>query len=195
MSRGIGVLLALFIFAGGSWAQAGILFDPYFGYQVMGTYDTGASSNNRHKLTGPAFGARLGYNLMGLAFGAEYLIHDSSLVGDYSGNPNYKFKGNGLGAFLSVSPIAIPLRFIATYFFQIANNRSGEGVDTDFRGDGYKVGLHYVVMPFISIGLEYFAQTQKEAKYNNSGSSNFNSLDPKTSINSYMLVVSFPLGF
>jgi hypothetical protein len=192
--------LALGVFAGfSSFAQASLLIEPSIGYQPSGILELGSSQ--KFKTAGVNYGVRLGYQFSALGFGAEYYASDSVATIDKSVLPNatYKFSGDSVGAFLAFSPPVLPLRFIASYFFQdtkklITTIPGANGADTSFKGTGYKVSAYFQLISLVGIGLDYYVSTYTESKDYRSTAS-FTSLNPQGTFNYLGASLSFPLSF
>ena len=144
-------------------ANAEVHFEPWVAYALTGGGDTnrdGVENEKDENLTGPAFGARVGYAMGVLSIGAEYFQSNQSL--SYTNSSNQRIdvdiKQNGLGAFLGFDVPVLPFRFVATYFFGSDYEYDLNGTIIDLEdGSGFKAGLAFTALPFIELGLFYQA--------------------------------------
>lgn len=133
-----------------SAAHAGIMIEPFFGYAVSGKEKAGSVSTD---VKGMEFGARLGFTFAEMfAIGAEYA------KGAYTvkTSPNVDVSSTDLGAFVSVE-FPILIRAYATYFVDSKAKPDG-GVESTGDG-GYRIGIGYTGLPFVSINLEMVHRT------------------------------------
>ena len=100
-------VMAIAIFSA-TQAHAGFMVEPYLGYET-GTSGQGSSEDD---YTGTAFGARLGYSMVGFMFGADYMA-GSGTVDD---TPSLDVKSTNLGAFIGYE-FPVMFRVYASYFF------------------------------------------------------------------------------
>jgi hypothetical protein len=151
-SRALLVVVSLFTAVTlSSPAFAGIHLEPYLGYAKGDITD---SAGDEFNTTGMLYGARLGYSVSMLAFGAEYQA--GSMTAET--NPDEDAKPSDLGVFVAFdAPVLV--RVFATYFFQ-ASTKVG---DTKLEGTGMKVGLGFTPIPLLSINLEYMTSEWDEA--------------------------------
>lgn len=129
-----------------STSFAGILLEPYLGYNIGSTSQTGSSDS---KDNGLGYGARLGWTLPLVFFAVDYSaasIKDKPDVGT-SSDVKYSAIGAVVGASLPV------LRLWAGYNFKSTFDVDGGG---KLEGNGMKAGLGFKmpVLP-ISFNLEY----------------------------------------
>lgn len=143
----------------GTQAQAGLLLEPYIGYNFT-AIETDAGEGKAAK--GPILGGRVGWTLLGTVF----VAFDYS-TGDIEWDPENslpKLDGTltrmGITAGADI-PIA-PLRAWAGYY-KSKFEPSESGMDVKMEdGKGVKIGLGLTFLPIIDINLEYF-----NAKYDN----------------------------
>lgn len=189
----VAVCLAILLPTAG--AQAGVVLDPFVGYHASGAYTDEAATNNSYKLSGINYGARLGYSVAVAALGAEYFAQNAGLAPASSSGSSRTFSGHSLGAFAALTLPVLPVRFIATYFFRSVGGVATTGVDRHVQGDGFKAGVHFTFLPLISVGVEYLSQTFGDSKNVYAGETSFSALDRKHTQQSYMVVVSLPIGY
>lgn len=134
---------------GSQVAKAGLLLEPYAGYQ-FGEIEVsvpGASVTNKDK--GLAIGGRIGYEFMlpWVALDVKYY------TGKNDATPEAKIKATDIGVTGGVSlPVVRPY---AGYILKAeAKADDGSGEDK-LEGNGYKLGLGLTPLPFIDFNIEY----------------------------------------
>lgn len=172
-------------------AIASFHVEPYVGY-AKGEEDT--SDANPDDYTGMGFGARIGYNYLGLLVGATY---DSQGITASSTEPgstdaDSDFTGTNMGAFLGYEfPIGFRLwlSYYASAKFELDN---GLAAGAEFSGSGYSVGAGYSVIPMIlSVNFEMKSFDYDELTLANGTTSTVNNAGA-----SYMMLsISAPLSF
>ncbi len=147
-------ILGLILFFSASNASAGLLLEPYLGYNITAI----ESGNDGTAAKGPMIGGRVGFT-----FASTFFIALDYSTGDLSWEPeggvNVKLEGTmtrtGVTAGMDI-PIA-PLRAWAGYY-QADYEPSGSGYKYKAEdGTGYKLGLGITVLPIIDINVEYFS--------------------------------------
>ncbi len=169
------LLTALFLAAPS--AQAGVYIEPYLGYL---TGKTKGSESTDH--AGPNFGARLGYSMLGLAFGAEYETAKLKL----DSTPKSDITPTNIGAFVSYT-FPILVRAYASYFPSAKAKLEVGTSSFEFEGSAMKVGVGYTGLPFVVINFEM--QTTSFDKLEGL------SLSEDTKVTSYGVNVSLPFSF
>jgi Outer membrane protein beta-barrel domain len=160
-------------------AHAGIYLEPYLGY-LSGTSTQQGSEDG--KMKGVAFGARAGYSILGLAFGAEYAT--GQLKDDST--PENDLTPADAGVFVGYT-FPILFRAYATYFPK-SKWKSDDGTNSyDLEGKAMKLGVGFTGLPLVVINLEYL--TNEFNKFD--GQDLTNKIEGKA----YMLSVSLPLDF
>jgi hypothetical protein len=188
-------VLTLGFLTGGALAQAGILLEPMIGYTVNGSTDDGAGNTTTY--TGLEYGARLGVSITSFLIGGEYRSSPSTTLTASPATAGYTQTGSsaGTGVFVGFEFPAFPLRIIATYFFQDTMSGTLQGPLTnstrDFSGTAIKVGIHYKIIPMVSVGIESLSGT-----YTKSSSGGVETtLNPPEKSAMLNAVVSFPFSF
>lgn len=170
-------------------ADAGVLLEPVLGYS-FGKSETDLPGTNEDKFKGSSYGARVGYQNLGLQLGIDYLRSSVEL-------DDNDFKEN-----LSVNEFAgfvgfefpVLIRVYAGYIFSAngeteADYGAGNGKEkvkfTD--GTGMKAGIGFTGLPFVDINFEYRKGTFTEFKDRTNGKQ---SVD--TDYNAFMIGVSLP---
>ncbi len=131
-------------------ANASLLIEPHVGYIVSGS--TTISSTD-FKYSGPQYGARLGYQMLGVMGGLAYAHSTYSLKETTSGattsNDN---KRDELGVFVGYNA-PIMLRAWVGYYF---SSKATETASSDWEsGSTTEIGLGFTPLPLISINLAY----------------------------------------
>ena len=134
---------------GSQVAKAGLLLEPYAGYQFgkLETTSSGISASSKDK--GIAIGGRVGYEfiLPWVALDVKYY------TGKDDSDPAYDIKATDMGFTAGVTlPV---LRPYAGYILKTeakADNGSGEH---KYEGTGFKLGLGLTPLPFVDFNSEY----------------------------------------
>jgi len=180
------VFLSIFLFS--STVQAGILVEPYLGYSIGLSKDYNNKTNDYKT---PQFGARLGYQFLGLMAGVDYSLSSSFDL-------NQKNKSNGasskisseknqLGLFVGYD-FPILLRAWGTYYLD-ANFKNTPAPATTYNGNGYALGVGFTGLPFVSLNLEYRSFSYDSSKTSGTKTA----LSPKWTMNEILLSVSLPI--
>ncbi len=171
-------------------AKAGLLLEPYLGYQggTLKTSITGGGSED-FNFYGATLGGRVGLTLPLLFFGADY-----SLVA------GGKVTGNGQNADASqsqlflVGGIAIPL-LRAWLGYGLMNDLSAKfsGGEMKFKGDALKLGVGFTGLPFVAINFEYIMNDYKKlSTVGGEGSIGGSNYYSSVKMNSLLVSVSLP---
>lgn len=192
LGKGFAIFLgavALVLFSQSALAKGGggFMLEPYVNYAASGSYEYTVKPLLPNPIdasvTGPSFGLKIGGNISGFLLGAEYTVF--RLTGEYdncTSNCDAKLNFDGMGAFIGYA-FTPQLRFVATYYVQLTNKED----NSEAKGTGMKAGIHYRLMSYLNLGLDY--QTY-----------NFDELDPSVGItefdvtgNAIMLTLGFPI--
>ena len=153
-------ILSLALALSTPFAHAGVLLEPFVGYQVGKTQQTG---QNDHKFKTTNYGARVGYKKMGLMVGGEYLTGQGT---EDSGSPAAKLTTTNIGAFVGYE-FPILLRVYGVYAFDAKFDRKVGTSTTNYAGgNSIKLGVGLTTLPFIAINLEYIKATYAKADGN-----------------------------
>ncbi|MBK27091.1 MAG: hypothetical protein CME70_24015 [Halobacteriovorax sp.] len=165
-------------------ALAGFLIDPYLGFRFNGKIEEEANAGDLDEFSysGLAYGARLGYNYLGLMMGMEYGVASGDVEQDTDpGSVVNSGVGKSLdGSFTNVGvyigyEMPLLLRFWATYYFKAKMEVDGEANNFNdlnpnstftntFNGSGFGLGVGYTGLPFLSFNLEYKVITYDEVE-------------------------------
>lgn len=145
-----------------NYAKADFHIEPYLGYQ-FGTYtgesvaETGSGDitfDVDDDQTGVAYGGKLGWGMLGFSFGVDYM---KGMITSKGGGVTTDYDVSALGAYAEFT-FPIMLSVSASYFFdyKMVGDSSGEdSVDTTDSGNGFKVGVGFTFLPFISLNIDY----------------------------------------
>ncbi|MBT3586412.1 MAG: hypothetical protein HN509_16005 [Halobacteriovoraceae bacterium] len=165
-------------------ASAGILLEPYLGYNFNGTIEEGPSNSDvdEHEYSGLTYGGRLGFTMAGFMGGFDYSASSYTLEQTKDpGSATNSDVGNKqdashtrMGLFVGYE-LPIMFRFWATYFFKTtmevdgqANNTvdlGGTGAVAEYDGSGFGIGLGYTAIPMLSFNFEYRVITYDELSF------------------------------
>jgi hypothetical protein len=145
-------------------ANAGLLLEPYLGYNFTAITD---DNDNGTAASGAMLGARIGWTVVGAFFvafdystgemewepeGAVALTLDGTLTR----------MGVTVGADIPVAPIRLWLGY-----YQSEYDPSGGGFNYEFEdGTGLKLGVGLTFLPIVDINLEYFNGKYDDFKIN-----------------------------
>ena len=164
------LVLAFALILSGAFSQqskASFLIDPYIGYKLA--WDTatlevlGQSGDIDITRNGVMYGARAGYQFLGLMAGLEYGM-GSGLTSDVAAGKIGGFNVPGgessydasyMGVFVGYE-LPIMLRAWATYFFD-ANWEDEDGEKTELAT--ISLGVGFTGLPFVSLNAEYRINT------------------------------------
>ncbi len=148
------ITLATLLFT--TLASAGILIEPQFGYILSNKYSgtiglSGPSSITLpadYKSTGPEYGARLGYQVLGLMGGLNY-GHSTGKSKNSDGTTD-DLKATNIGAFVGYSAPILVRAWLAYNF------SSKTTIDTSsIKGNSTELGLGFTGIPFLSVNFIY----------------------------------------
>ena len=159
-------------------AHADLLVEPFGGYEFGKFKQSGTSDD----ISGVNYGARLGYESLGFMIGGEYAL--GSLKYTPSGGSNTDLSTTDAGIFVGYN-FPILFRVYGTYY--LLSDASSSSYSSDLKGTGYRVGIGFTGLPFITLALEEVSRT-----YTKQGSS---SLSSNVTINDTLLSVTLPLTF
>ena len=191
------LLLVSGLIAFSSVGHAGLLIEPHIGYNITGSTSsksltvsnaTGTYSDSYH---GPQYGARLGYQYLGLMGGFSYNHASYTLkkVNNATAT-SVDSKRNDMGVFVGFNA---PILFRAWlgYSFSVKETKTTSG-DYD-KGSATELGLGFTGLPFLSINLEYKMIDYKT--FHNDSAGTDSTYSPNRKTNEVVLSVSAPLNF
>jgi hypothetical protein len=169
-------ILSLFVLAGAPAAHAGLLLEPYLGYH-MGKWEFGSSNQD---LSGVGYGARVGYQQMGLMVGGDLFLSNWT---DDAKPTKFDWKAQDIAAFIGYN-FPVLVRVYAAYVLDAELKQSGGGASNKYEGKGLKFGVGFTPLPLISINFELINNTYDEV--------NGNKMSTDLKSNMYGLTVSLP---
>jgi hypothetical protein len=172
------IALSMLVFAPA--ANAGIMIEPFVGYESGETEQAGGTPED---YTGTTMGARLGYGMLGFSFGLHYGIGTGET--DPATPPATDIDLTEMGLFASYE-FPVLIRAYAVYLLSSKADADDGTGKTELEGGGMKLGVGFTGLPFVVINLEMTNRTFDEANGTALGA---NEID----LNSYALVVSIPL--
>lgn len=176
MKKILAILALSFCFT--SVSQAGWMFEPYLGYEFGKMKD-----NLGGETTATNLGLRVAYTLPVLVwFGLD---GTQSLTGNFKADtgPNSDLSRTTIYGVVGVD---LPILLRAWAGVSLSNEMKFKDYgDNKLKGNGYKLGVGFTALPFVSLNLEYINDTFTE----------FGgvSASPDAKHSSYMLSVSLPL--
>lgn len=182
----IWVIAALLMFSTNVFA--GILLEPYVGYET-GTAKGDIGGTTAFKISGPHFGAKVGYGIMGLGFGVDVAKANLKGKDTTTAGSDLDMKATDLGAFVQFQfPVLIKVSL--TYFADSRMTSESAGSAVEFKGNGTKIGIGFTGLPFIAINLDAISEKYEDIKFAGIALTGSN-IDRK----SLMLSVSAPFNF
>jgi hypothetical protein len=177
------LLMAFALITGfASVSQAGLLLEPYLGYE-MGTF-----KDPNGKMDGSQLGLRVAWTAPIMFWaGLDYTMGLSGkFKGDDASNPDSNATRSTIYAVAGVD-FPILLRAWVGYGFSNSMKLGSEYADSKFEGTSTKLGVSFTGLPFICLNLELVMDDySKFAGYD---------LDTHAKNNAYVLSVSLPWEF
>lgn len=173
------LLTALLLMGVAFHSQAGVLIEPQFNVSVSGDYEASGTAIDFAAM-GTGFGARVGYSMAGLMFGVDYQTMGEET--DTGAATELDINTTEIAAFIGYE-FPVLFRVYAAYLLsgEFEQDIAG-GATWDDGASGFKIGLGYKLLPFVSINLEH-----KMYEFEHE-----NSIVPDIEYNSTVLAVSFP---
>lgn len=165
--------------------NAGILIEPYFGTAINSSVDD--TNDEGEYASATAYGARLGYQNLGLQLGIDWRNFTAEIDMD-SQNDDIEYTHNPIYAFIGYE---FPVMFRIYAGFAISGEGSGElgnnEADYTEMSSNY-IGLSYTGLPFIALNFEMVNWGWDTEDFgNNENDSDFEG-------SHYLLSVSLPLN-
>ena len=170
------LIFTVFLFLITSISHAGVLLEPYIGFQVNNAEDSNATKTD-YSWANVALGGKVGYQFLGFMAGGMYEFAPMNFDVDVtSGTSKYTIESQSKGwGFFAGYEFPILLRAYGTYFLKKeirhkqANSAAGIVSGDEFCGTGMGFGVGYTGLPFISINAEYRMYTYDEQKSGTTG--------------------------
>ena len=199
MKNILGLMAFLATVSASTVASAGLLVEPYLGYETSATAGnvtvSGTSVDAGGKITGSELGLRLGYKLPVMV----WLALDYSMMsgGKYSGATGFDGKVDRSNLYFDVGvDLPILFRVYAGMGLGVTEKYkpdSGAADNTYKGGSSYKLGASFTGLPFVCINLDYFVNNF--ATVDSGGTStNINSFVTGFKDTGMVLNVSLPLN-
>ena len=161
-----------------SVSQAGLLLEPYLGYEA-GKY---SMSGFDAKPSGTVLGLRLAYSIPMFWFGIDASSSNGKINPETSGTNNDAYTRSVLGAGVGVE---FPILLRAWVGYGFSNKLANKDVsNSDLTGTSTKFGIGFTGLPLVSLNLEMI--TDSYDKVNDVAVSGISS-------SGYVLSVSLPL--
>ena len=197
MKKMSGLFLTIISLLFSTISFAGILAEPYLGYNISGKSDQQTYTNSSgsytysNKFHGPQMGARLGYDVLGLMGGISFNHAFYTLKEENSGaSTETDSKRNDIGIFIGYNAPLI-LRAWLGYLFSVKETVSASG---DYKkGSAVELGFGYTALPFLSINLEIKSFTYTNNHSTISGMDT--TYSPKLKTSELVLSVGTPFNF
>lgn len=196
------VLFALLLATG--TAQAGVMIEPYLGYEsgtqsakFKSSYLPSPNTDLGGVIGASALGARLGYNVLGFWAALDYMAGSGTVKYDTSTIKDSDLTRSTLGVTAGFD-FPILIRAWAGYILKDDSTFKGSGTETTLSGGGYKLGVGFQGLPFISLNLEYLVRnfnSHKGSAQDAGAGYNFDQSYNEYRHNTYLLSVSLPLDF
>ena len=160
-----GLFFSIFLF--GFSAHAGLMIEPYLGYQMgqVKSKAVGSSTEYTDNSSGATLGARLGYKFLLPWVALDYSTWNGTAKVDpaLSGGRNYDFNRTAM-AIVVGADLPIGLRVYGGYGFSDSTivKSTSSSPDTKFTGTHTKAGLGFSLIPFVSLNAEYIMPTYKK---------------------------------
>lgn len=158
-----------------SFAQAGIMIEPYLGYEM------GTTKNSNGKLDGAQYGLRLAYKAP-IFFWGGLDATMGNLTSKPDGGSNSDLKRTTIYGVLGVD---FPILLRAWVGYGASNQLKGDSAK--MTGSAYKVGVGFTGLPFVSVNFEYMNEKHDDMD----GSK----IDPAFQNDTYIVSLSLPWTF
>lgn len=155
LTLGIVAITALTSFS----AKASLLIEPHLGFNIHGNADYGTETT---KYNGAQYGARLGFQQLGLMAGLDF-THSAFTYKTTSpgvAEVSQDQKRDQIGIFAGYN-FPILLRAWVGYYF---SDKTTASDNTFSKGSGTELGLGFTGLPFLSINLQYRMSTYDESQ-------------------------------
>lgn len=173
MKKLVATLVAVLGFA--SVSQAGLLLEPYLGYEM------GKTKNTDGAMDGSQYGLRLAYEApvffwagLDATMGSVTVKPDAGASSDSKRTTIYGVVG-----------VDFPILVRGWVAYGVSNQLKSDA--STLKGSAYKVGLGFTGLPFVSLNFEYLNE-----KFNDADGA---TLSPEFQNDTYVLSVSLPWSF
>ncbi len=141
------------LFFNSQTAHAGLLLEPYVGYDSgQWSKSSNCTTCSAHQ-SGATYGARVGVESMGFMLGGDAM--SGSWTDQYS--PNDSETPTSVGAFVGYDgPL---MRMYFGYGIASSLKQTRVGYEDTYSGTDYKIGIGFHLVPLIAINFEYIDAT------------------------------------
>ena len=178
----LGVLASLTLLAARP-AKAGLLIEPYLGYELGKYSSTSLNPNVDYDFSSANLGARVGYAFPVVFVAADYsILLGGNLKNGTQGAVDGTATGNQL--FVDVGASLPLVRFYGGYGLTNTFTQTSNSTDTKAEGgSAFKLGVGTTILPMVAINVEYIHSEFDKINGNSAG---------KSKANFYMLSLSLP---
>lgn len=165
-------------------ASASLLIEPHVAFNLNGSGEgTAGSTTHKYEYNGPQFGARVGYQGLGLMAGFDYTRSSYDFEDTFAGTGvTQSFNRNEMGIFAGYEFPILIRAWGAYYFSNTAKNDKGD----EYTGNTKELGVGFTALPLLSVNLMYRMVTWDEI--------NSSKLTDDINVNEIVLGVSLPLN-
>lgn len=187
------ILFALTLFTC-SVANAGLLVEPFVGFNIASGED-GANPKTEYDQSAPFYGARLGYQVMGLMAGLDYTKGMEAELEEKTGSNTSRadVDQQTMGIFVGYNLPVMLRAWVAYHFSSKLEYQNTAAVGDELKGKGYGLGVGFTPLPLVSLNLEYRMLTFDEYKNASTGTTTALSGVNEIDYNQIMFSVSVPL--
>lgn len=175
-------------------ARAGLLLEPYLGYEFGDAKVKTTMGTGEWTTSGLAFGARVG-----MTFPIVFVALDYSMANDlkFKGKDGTTDEDGSRSTLAAVVGAKLPLvRAYAGYAFLNDHTLKSNSGDVTLKGSGVKLGVGFTGFPIVSVNLEYLMSKFDKVKSNgNEVSIGSGQIYEEATANAFMLSVSAPFSF
>lgn len=173
MKKLLAVFVAVLGFA--SVSQAGILLEPYLGYEM------GTTKNSDGKLTGTDIGLRVAYKSPVMVWAGV-----DAVMGTLKSKPDVGAEDDVKRTTVyGVVGVNFPILVRAWVGYGLSNELKFDTANVTSKASAYKVGLGFTGLPFVSLNFEYLNEKVTDI-------GGISTTSPEPTNDSYVLSVSLP---
>jgi hypothetical protein len=185
------IIVWLAIFAFSSTANAGLLVEPFAGYDfsMSGEHKTSAGATTEVKFSNFEVGGRLGWIFNWLGLGIEFDWKNPNW--EFNDGTKFKTSVTNFGAFLGLYLGKRAEWMVRGKYIFMGKAKSDKAAPspfvTELKGTGYGVDLGYRFLHWLALNVEYTMNTYDDPGGINSGD--------ETKTSDLLVSLSFPLEF
>jgi hypothetical protein len=168
-------------------SYAALLIEPYLGYKVI---TDGEEGTKEYDTKGIALGGRIGYQQLGLMGGIDFNTSSFDLkTTTTTATTENDASSSDFGIFVGYNAPILVRVWISYYLSSSLDFKNS--TESEYKGNGYALGVGYTGFPFISLNFEYKQKSYDELETSTATSN----LNPEADFNEILLSVSLPLSF